>query len=124
MRFLFGIAEAGLFPGMILFFTCWFPDWRRARIVSGFSFHRWPQLAHWLRDEERTWLTATLETERRRVEAKRKISPWESLRHPKVLWLALNYFCVVTESVGMLLILPNSSKVGWVTMIRDICALR
>ena len=26
----------GLFPGMILFFTYWFPDWHRARIVSGF----------------------------------------------------------------------------------------
>src|SRR5471032_1861496 len=25
MRFLLGLAEAGLFPGMILFFTYWFP---------------------------------------------------------------------------------------------------
>src|ERR1700757_4974879 len=36
MRFLLGLAEAGLFPGMILFFTYWFPDWHRAKIVSGF----------------------------------------------------------------------------------------
>jgi MFS transporter, ACS family, tartrate transporter len=36
MRFLLGLAEAGLFPGMILFFTYWFPDRHRARIVSGF----------------------------------------------------------------------------------------
>ncbi len=36
MRFLLGLAEAGLFPGMILFFTYWFPDWHRARIVSCF----------------------------------------------------------------------------------------
>ena len=36
MRFLLGLAEAGLFPGMILFFTYWFPDWHRARIVCGF----------------------------------------------------------------------------------------
>jgi len=36
MRFLLGLAEAGLFPGIILFFTYWFPDWHRARIVSGF----------------------------------------------------------------------------------------
>jgi MFS family permease len=36
MRFLLGFAEAGLYPGMILFFTYWFPDWHRARIVSGF----------------------------------------------------------------------------------------
>jgi ACS family tartrate transporter-like MFS transporter len=36
MRFLLGLAEAGLFPGLILFFTYWFPDYHRARIVSGF----------------------------------------------------------------------------------------
>jgi ACS family tartrate transporter-like MFS transporter len=36
MRFLLGLAEAGLFPGLILFFTYWFPDWHRARIVSAF----------------------------------------------------------------------------------------
>ena len=36
IRFLLGLAEAGLFPGMILFFTYWFPDWHRARIVSSF----------------------------------------------------------------------------------------
>src|SRR5437763_16708835 len=36
MRFLLGLAEAGRFPGMILFFTFWFPDWHRARIVSAF----------------------------------------------------------------------------------------
>lgn len=37
MRFLLGLAEAGLFPGMILFFTYWFPDWHRARIMAGFT---------------------------------------------------------------------------------------
>src|ERR1700733_13022724 len=37
MRFLLGLAEAGLFPGMILFFTYWFPDRHRARIVAGFT---------------------------------------------------------------------------------------
>src|SRR5499427_8051553 len=36
IRFLLGLAEAGLFPGMILFFTYWFPDHHRARIVSSF----------------------------------------------------------------------------------------
>ena len=37
MRFLLGVAEAGLYPGMLLFFTYWFPDWHRARIVAGFT---------------------------------------------------------------------------------------
>src|SRR5262249_21649788 len=36
VRFLLGVAEAGFFPGIVLFFTYWFPDRHRARIVSGF----------------------------------------------------------------------------------------
>ncbi len=37
VRFLLGLAEAGFFPGIVLFFTYWFPDRHRARIVSGFT---------------------------------------------------------------------------------------
>jgi MFS transporter, ACS family, tartrate transporter len=181
MRFLLGLAEAGLFPGMILFFTYWFPDWHRARIVSGFMVAlplavatgapmstallelnglwglagwQWmfiaeaiptvlvgifllfcvtdrPHLARWLSDEERSWLISTLETERRLVEAKHKVSLWQSFWNPKVLWLTLNYFGIVTASVGMLLFLPQIIKqlgltnmqVGWVTMIPYLCAV-
>jgi MFS family permease len=36
VRFLLGIAEAGFFPGMLLYFTYWFPRQHHARIVSGF----------------------------------------------------------------------------------------
>jgi len=35
IRFLLGLAEAGLFPGFVLYFTYWFPDQHRARINSG-----------------------------------------------------------------------------------------
>jgi MFS transporter, ACS family, tartrate transporter len=37
IRFLLGVAEAGLFPGIVLLFTYWFPDHHRARIVSSFT---------------------------------------------------------------------------------------
>jgi ACS family tartrate transporter-like MFS transporter len=37
VRFLLGLAEAGFYPGLVLFFTYWFPDRHRARIVSGFT---------------------------------------------------------------------------------------
>jgi ACS family tartrate transporter-like MFS transporter len=179
MRFLLGLAEAGLFPGMILFFTYWFPDWYRARIVSAFMVAlplavatgapistallelnglfglagwKWmfifeavptvlvgifllfcvtdrPQLARWLSAEESGWLTSTLETERRLVEAKRKVSLWQSFWNPKVLFLTLNYFGIVASSLGMLLFLPQIIKqlgltnmqVGWVTMIPYLC---
>ena len=36
LRFLLGVAEAGFFPGLILYFTYWFPSYHHARIVSGF----------------------------------------------------------------------------------------
>jgi MFS transporter, ACS family, tartrate transporter len=36
VRFLLGVAEAGFFPGMIYYLTCWFPAAYRARIVGSF----------------------------------------------------------------------------------------
>jgi len=37
LRFLLGAAEAGFFPGIILYFTYWFPGPERARAVAQFS---------------------------------------------------------------------------------------
>jgi len=34
LRFLLGVAEAGFFPGMILYLTYWFPSRYRARVIS------------------------------------------------------------------------------------------
>jgi D-galactonate transporter len=36
MRFLLGVAEAGFFPGIILYLTYWFPHARRGRITTFF----------------------------------------------------------------------------------------
>ena len=36
LRFLLGVAEAGLFPGVVLYLTYWFPQQRRARAIAGF----------------------------------------------------------------------------------------
>lgn len=33
LRFLLGIAEAGLAPGLLLYLTYWFPSYRRARMT-------------------------------------------------------------------------------------------
>jgi MFS transporter, ACS family, tartrate transporter len=175
VRFLLGLAEAGLFPGIVLFFTYWFPDRHRARIISGFMVAlpaavaigsplstallelnglwglagwKWmyiaeatptvlvglfvllyvtdrPAEARWLHEEERNWLTSTLDNERRSIETQRKVSVWQSFWDPKVLLLSLNYFGIITASLGMLLFLPQIVKqlgltnmqVGWVSMI-------
>ncbi|WPL19828.1 Putative tartrate transporter [Thiorhodovibrio winogradskyi] len=37
LRFLLGVAEAGFFPGIILYLTFWFPQQQRARIVALFA---------------------------------------------------------------------------------------
>jgi ACS family tartrate transporter-like MFS transporter len=55
---------------------------------------------------------------------------WQGLFNPKVLALSLNYFGIVTASLGMLIFIPQMIKslgnysnmtVGWLTMIPYIC---
>jgi ACS family tartrate transporter-like MFS transporter len=36
MRFLLGLAEAGFFPGILLYFCSWFPERRRAHVIGMF----------------------------------------------------------------------------------------
>jgi ACS family tartrate transporter-like MFS transporter len=36
IRFLLGVAEAGFFPGMVMYLTYWFPQSYRARFIAGF----------------------------------------------------------------------------------------
>jgi ACS family tartrate transporter-like MFS transporter len=180
VRFLLGVAEAGFFPGIILYFTYWFPSHHHARIVSGFlvglpvavalgapistgllgldglfGLKGWqimyiaeaiptlvigvltlfvltdrPSQAKFLTAEERNWLVNKIAAERRATEAVRKFTLWQALYNPKVLLLALNYFGIVTASLGMLIFIPQMIKslgdysnmaVGWLTMIPYIC---
>jgi MFS transporter, ACS family, tartrate transporter len=176
VRFLLGLAEAGFFPGIILYFTYWFPAYHHARIISGFmmglpvavavgspistamlsldgmfGLHGWqymyileavptivcgfimlfvltdrPEQAKFLTAEERTWIAAQLAAERVAKDAVQTISLWRSFYNPKVLWLSLNYFGIVTASLGQLIFIPQIIKslgvtsnmtVGWLTMI-------
>src|SRR6201995_4072254 len=180
VRFFLGVAEAGFFPGIILYFTYWFPRNHHARIVSGFlvglpvavavgspistgllgldglfGLKGWqvmyiaeavptvvlgvityfvltdrPHQAKFLTAEERNWLVSTIAAERRATEQVRRYTLWEALYNPKVLLLALNYFGIVTASLGMLYFIPQMIKslgnysnmtVGWLTMIPYIC---
>src|SRR5579864_4551519 len=180
VRFLLGMGEAGFFPGLILYFTYWFPAKHHARIVSGFlvglpiavavgapvstglmglhglfGLKGWqimfiaeglptialgllfyfvmtnkPEEATFLTREEKDWLAAKLAGERKAKEAVRVYSLWESMWNPKVLLLALNYFGIVTASLGIVFFVPQIIKslgtmsnmtVGWITMIPYVC---
>ncbi len=180
VRFLLGVAEAGFFPGIVLYFTYWFPANHHARIVSGFliglptavalgapistallgldglfGLKGWqvmyiaeavptvvigvvtlflltdkPEQATFLTAEEKAWLAERLAAERHAKESVRTYTLWEAMINPKVLLLALNYFGIVTASLGMLIFIPQIIKslgtmsnmtVGWLTMIPYIC---
>jgi ACS family tartrate transporter-like MFS transporter len=179
VRFLLGLAEAGFYPGIVLFLTYWFPDRHRGRIMAGFTLAlpgavalgapistallgldgiwglagwKWmflaeavpsvligilvlfyvtdrPAQARWLDDAERAWLAAAMDGERKEIEAHRKVSLLRSFWDPKVLLLSLNYFGIVTASLGMLIFLPQIVKqlgfttmqIGWASMIPYLC---
>jgi ACS family tartrate transporter-like MFS transporter len=182
VRFLLGACEAGFFPGLLLYFTYWFPSRHHARIVSGFmiglpiavalgapistallsldglfGLKGWqvmyiaealptvvlgivtlflltdrPEQAKFLSAEERTWLVAKIVAERKAKEAVRTFTLWQSLRDPKVLLLAVNYFGIVTASLGMLIFIPqiiqslgrfDNMTIGWLTMIPYLCGV-
>jgi ACS family tartrate transporter-like MFS transporter len=160
VRFLLGVAEAGFFPGIVLYFTYWFPSYHHGRIVSGFliglpiavalgapistallgldgwlGLRGWqimyiaeavptvligvvtlflltdkPEQARFLSTEEKSWLAATLQAERRAKDAVRAFTLWEAFYNPKVLLLSLNYLGIVTASLGMLFFIPQIIK--------------
>jgi MFS transporter, ACS family, tartrate transporter len=180
VRFFLGVAEAGFFPGMVLYFTYWFPAHHHARIVSGIlagfviavaggapistgllgldgmlGLRGWqimyiaealptvilgvatlfimtdrPEQATFLTADEKTWLVTRLASERQSKEAVRTFSILQGMFNPKVLLLSLNYFGIVTASLGMLFFIPQIIKslgatsnmtVGWLTMVPYIC---
>jgi ACS family tartrate transporter-like MFS transporter len=84
-----------------------------------------PTDASWLASDERTWLTARLQAERRQRESVHQISVLQSLYNPRVWALALVYFGLVACNYGVAFWLPQIIKAfglsnfatGWVTAI-------
>jgi MFS transporter, ACS family, tartrate transporter len=141
LRFLLGAAEAGFFPGVILYLTYWYPAEYRAKIVGifmvaipvagligspisgailgmdgilGLGGWQWifilealptlllgllafsyltdkPEHATWLEPNQRDWLIAKLEGERKRTPRLRHASIWKVLTNKYVLIMALVY---------------------------------
>ncbi len=179
LRFLLGLAEAGFFPGMILYFTYWFPPYHRGRIIAGFmaaipvsiglgapvstallgmngvfglAGWKWlflaeaapalvlgvavlfyltdrPEAATWLAQDERQWLSAVMQEERRRVHADNRVSVWQSLIDRRVWALGLIHFAQAGVSVSMAVFVAQMIKqlgltnmqTGWVTSIPFVC---
>ena len=142
LRFLLGLAEAGFFPGTILYLSYWFPANHRSAVtamfmaaapVAGFvgspvsgalmqldgllGLRGWqwlfllegipalvlgfitfrvltdrPADAEWLTDDERDWLSSTIQQEQADIKDARNHSAWRALADWKVLALSLAYF--------------------------------
>ena len=171
VRFLLGLAEAGFFPGVIVYMTHWIPVKDRARALAvfmmagpvaqiispklssgllrigttetingvpvqypeflGLEGWQWvyivwgipavvlgivvwfgltdrPRQAKWLSTEERDALEAELQREKELVRTTgNRLTVLQALRHPKVLLLALTYFCVVTGGYGVQFFMPS-----------------
>jgi MFS transporter, ACS family, tartrate transporter len=181
IRFFLGLAEAGFFPGLILYFTYWFPHYHHGRIISGFliglpiavaagapistaileldgwlGLRGWqhmyllegiptalvgvlvlfvltdrPEQATFLTAEEKRWLSTQLAAEKQAKDAIKRVSMWQSFFNPQVVLLCINYFGIVTASLGLLIFAPQIIKslgvtsnmtVGWLTMVPYLCA--
>jgi ACS family tartrate transporter-like MFS transporter len=151
MRFLLGVAEAGFFPGIILYLTYWFPARERARIVSlfmaavplatmiggpvsgallelhglgGLKGWHWlfiieglpavllglvalfflddkPEQARWLSPEECAALSRVLVNEAAATRETGYHALRDALTKPRVIALALIYFCIVIGLYGI-----------------------
>ncbi len=149
LRILLGIAEAGFFPGIVLYLSYWFPDRERAKMtaffmlaiglssvvgypVSGWildefdgvhGLHGWqwlfllegipsivmgivalfylndaPRDAHWLRDDQRSWLVARMDQEQRERQRQHGPDRWRAMVQPRVWLLIAIYFTVAVGS--------------------------
>jgi MFS transporter, ACS family, tartrate transporter len=94
-----------------------------------FAMNDRPARAKWLTEPERSWLTNTLEAERRAVEAGGKFSVLRGMTNPRVLLLSVNYLGIVTASLGLLLFVPQIIKslgattmgTGYATSLAYVC---
>jgi MFS family permease len=157
LRFLLGVAEAGFFPGAILFLSTWVPANQRSKILSlfylaqplttvlgaplaglllaqhgVFGLDGWrcmfmgvsipaiavgvaawfylpdrPADAKWLTEEEKSWLTAKLESEATSGTAQKHASVRIVLGNGRVWTLALIYFGFIYGLYALAFFLPT-----------------
>ncbi len=195
VRFFLGLAEAGFFPGVLVYLTHWFPSRDRARALAyffvatpiaqiispkisnlllkigtvevvdgaaikhaellGLAGWQWiyilwgipavilgvvvffmlkdrPRDARWLTSEEREALEQELERDKQARRSGPRLTVFQALRQPKVLLLALAYFCTVTGNYGIEFFLPsilhqwyalNFNALTWLVILPPLLAL-
>src|SRR5207249_3917535 len=74
-----------------------------------------PNEARWLRADERDWLTARLEEERRAKAHVEHVTVWQALRHPAVLLLTAGLFFTYTGGYAFWFWMPTMLQrfTGW-----------
>jgi len=70
----------------------------------------WPEQAHWLPSDEKSWIKAELQREKEAKNCHRSYRVWEALRHRDVILLTGCYFCAMTGSYGIAFWLPTILK--------------
>jgi ACS family tartrate transporter-like MFS transporter len=160
LRFLLGVAEAGFFPGIIVYLTYWFRAKELATTVAlftaaipvsyiigaplstwimdnihwaGWSGWRWmlflegvpavifgivclfkltdkPEQAKWLKPEEKEWLAAELERDRKSRKNVKHLSVFQAMKNGKVLYLSFIYFVYQCGSLGVGYWMPQIIK--------------
>ncbi len=70
----------------------------------------WPHQANWLPADQREWITAQLDREKKAKQDVRSYSIWQALRHRDVILLALCYFFALTGNYGIAFWLPTMLK--------------
>jgi sugar phosphate permease len=181
-RFLLGAAEAGFFPGVVVYLSHWFVYQDRAKalarfmaaipigfmiggpiagailgvrwlgitgwrwlflleglpavvlgIVALFVLPDWPREARWLPPNERDWITARLDEERRAKGHAEQMTIWQALRHPAVLILTAGLFFTYTGGYAFWFWFPTMlqrftgwtdvQRIGWVGVIPFVAGL-
>jgi D-galactonate transporter len=77
-----------------------------------------PADAHWLAADERAWLIARLEQERRQRDAARHYTVRDALLDPRILALSVVYFGAVATNYGLSFFLPQIVKAFGVTNVQ------
>ena len=157
LRFLLGAAEAGFFPGIILYLTWWFPEEQRARVLSlfltaiaaayvaggpisgglleldgvlGLDGWQWlflveglpavvlgfvtlrylderPADADWLEDDERRYLTETIDREHEQRSVTGESQVRDALLSGQVWLLGLISFIILAAGFGLTFFVPD-----------------